>query len=118
MMAPIDWRELACFDDLSQARAVATAIAAMEFEVRLIDARGAEVRAEYELTYDGPFPLQVSAADRAALAEVIDEIIAEQAEFDVYLAAWHDRAGRWERTLLGLLVALVTVLAVLGVIRL
>jgi len=113
-----DWRELACFDDLHQARAIATAIAAMEYEVRLIDARGGEVRPDLELAYNAPYALQVPAAERAELADVIDEIVAEQMEFDVRLAAFHDRASRRQRLFLAFMVALVIGLAILGVIRL
>jgi hypothetical protein len=67
--APMTWRELAQFDDLPLARAVATSIAAMEFEVRLQDGR-----------------VEVHGAHWDDLAEVLQEIIDEQVEFDRRLA--------------------------------
>jgi hypothetical protein len=118
MIAPTDWRELARFNDLHQARAIATSVASMEFESRLIDARGNDICVEYELTYDGPFAVQVPAGHWAELRDVIDELIAEQMEFDVRLAAFHDRRCHRQQVLLAFMVALVAVLAMLGVIRL
>src|SRR5262245_51405767 len=60
------WRQLARFDDPGLASAVATTIAAMEFEVRLED----------------PTIVEVLEHDQADLADVLEEIVAEQQEFD------------------------------------
>lgn len=60
------WRELARFDDPALASAVATTIAAMEFDVRL-EERGV---------------VEVAECDRADLVDVLEEIIAEQQDFD------------------------------------
>ena len=78
MVSQTPWRELARFDDLRLARIVATSIAAMEFEVRLTDrADAAGIRRSAAL-----YAVEVDAEDWADLAEVLDEIIDEQEEFD------------------------------------
>lgn len=74
MVAPTTWCELCRFDDPALARAVATSIAAMEFDVRL---RGAD---------HAPFVIEVAGTHRKDLAEVLEEIIDEQVEFDRMLA--------------------------------
>ncbi len=72
------WRVLARFDDPGLASAVATTIAAMEFEVRL----------------EQPSVVEVMEDDQADLAEVLDEIVAEQQEFDRLLEEKRNRAER------------------------
>ena len=86
MVARTSWCELCRFDDLLQARAVTTSIAAMEFEVRLC-AVGSSTRSDPE-THPGrpPFIVQVDISDVRDLADVLDEIIEEQREFDLMLA--------------------------------
>ena len=73
MVAKTHWCELCRFDDPVLARAVATSIAAMEFDVRLCAAVS-------------PFVVEVPGSERIELAEVLDEIIDEQVEFDRMLA--------------------------------
>ena len=73
MVAQTTWCELCRFDDAVLARAVATSIAAMEFDVRL--------RAAVP-----PFVVEVPDSERLELAEVLDEIVDEQVEFDRMLA--------------------------------
>lgn len=99
------WRELYRCENLLQARAVATSIAAMEFDVRLTTLGPLEL--EHENNVDKPHSSTSSAADESLadvpddlpgpyvvevpelhwpdLAEVLSEIIAEQAEFDEWL---------------------------------
>ena len=79
------WRELARFDDASLARAVATSIASMEFDVRVRTARKQATC----------YRIEVHHAHWGDLAEVLDEIVDEQMEFDRALAdrgAGHDAA--------------------------
>ncbi len=86
MVAQTSWCELCRFDDLLQARAVTTSIAAMEFEVRLC-AVGSSARSDPD-THPGrpPFIVQVDISHVCDLAAVLDEIIEEQREFDLMLA--------------------------------
>lgn len=86
MVARTSWCELCRFDDLLQARAVTTSIAAMEFEVRLC-AVGSSARSDPD-THPGrpPFIVQVDISHVRDLAAVLDEIIEEQQEFDLMLA--------------------------------
>jgi hypothetical protein len=82
MVAETPWRELCRFNDPLMARAVATAIEAMEFDVLLrvgddpcgIDGAPRPGRA--------PYVVEVGAADWSDLADVLQEIIDEQQEFD------------------------------------
>jgi len=82
MVAQTSWCELCRFDDLLQARAVTTSIASMEFEVRLC-AVGSSARTDPD-SHPGrpPFIVQVNLSDVRDLADVLDEIIEEQREFD------------------------------------
>ncbi|MHC4427091.1 MAG: hypothetical protein ACYS0D_00605 [Planctomycetota bacterium] len=82
MVAETSWRELCRFDDPLLAHAVATSIEAMEFDV-LLRAAGGPTGAE-QAAYHGqpPYVVQVVASDWGDLAEVLQEIIAEQQEFD------------------------------------
>ncbi len=86
MVAQTTWCELCRFDDLLQARAVTTSIASMEFEVRLC-AVGSSARSDPD-THPGraPFIVQVDISHVRDLAEVLDEIIDEQREFDRMLS--------------------------------
>lgn len=96
MVAQTSWCELCRFDDLLQARAVTTSIASMEFEVRLC-AVGSSARSDPD-THPGraPFIVQVDISHVRDLADVLDEIIDEQQEFDRRLAAPRT-AGRHAR---------------------
>jgi len=86
MVAGSSWCELCRYDDLLLARAVTTSIAAMEFDVRLC-AIGLAARTDDE-THPGrpPYVVQVHLDHVRLLAEVLDEIISEQQDFDRMLA--------------------------------
>jgi hypothetical protein len=114
------WRELYRCSDLKQARAVATTIAAMEFDVRLASA---SIEAwtndeQHETTADdssshlnacnritafisrndedelpGPYVIEVPDSTWPQLADVLFEIIAEQQEFDQMLE-WRRERNR------------------------
>ena len=111
-----DWRRLHRCEDLHSARAVATSIAAMEFEVRVRDLiSGALVDvADDDLT--GPFAIEVRGADWAELADVLEEIIDEQETFDAFLDRWHARSTRAMRIVLALVVLIIALLAIFGVL--
>ncbi len=85
MVAKGSWCELCRFEDLLLARAVATSIAAMEFDVRL----NAPDRGTDDDAHPGrpPYVIQVGRGAWNELADVLDEIIDEQQEFDRRLAA-------------------------------
>jgi hypothetical protein len=76
---PASWVELARFEDRPLASIVATTIEAMEFDVRLRDGDvpGGE----------GAWIVDVDVTDQEALAEVLQEIIDEQVEFDRRIAS-------------------------------
>ena len=78
------WRELHRTSDSQELLAIVTSIAAMEFETRCVDCAGRPV-ALSELDGPGPYIVQVPADDHAELLDVLDEIIAEQDEFDADL---------------------------------
>ncbi len=84
MVAQGAWCELCRFEDLLLARAVATSIAAMEFDVRLNALGGATD----DDAHSGrpPYVILVGRGARNELADVLDEIIDEQQEFDRRLA--------------------------------
>lgn len=80
------WCELCRFDDLVLARAVATSIASMEFDVRL-SAIGCTTRPDDEPNQGRPpYIVQVDHVDVRDLTDVLDEIIDEQREFDRMLS--------------------------------
>jgi hypothetical protein len=101
MLPAEQWRELYRCEDLLQARAVATSIAGMEFEVRM---RGAGELAPDDLELDeqasGPFIIEVRPLDWTHLVDVLTEIIAEQEEFDAQLSARQDQSVRRARIML------------------
>lgn len=85
-MVAHSWCELCRFDDLLLARAVTTSIASMEFDVQLC-AIGLAARSDDE-THPGrpPYVVQVHMDHVRDLADVLDEIIDEQQDFDRMLA--------------------------------
>ena len=95
--AAIAWRELFRCDDLKLARAVATSIAAMEFDVRLCSinpaARDVVEDAGDADNRPGPHVIEVAAMHWHALAGVLGEIIEEQREFDRMLE-WRRERNR------------------------
>ncbi|MHC4415694.1 MAG: hypothetical protein ACYS0G_10450 [Planctomycetota bacterium] len=86
MVTSTSWCELARFDDLPLARAVATSIAAMEFDVQLHDPDQGAGDEAIALPRRTRYVVEVDGRDRAALADVLQEIIDEQEEFDRALA--------------------------------
>jgi len=112
------WRDLCWCEGLARARAIATTIAAMEYDVRLRHAATAlSVTAEEE-DWGGPYVIEARAADWDELADVIDQIVDEQQQFDTFIDAWHGRTGRLHRVFLGVVIGIVIVLAILGIIEL
>ncbi len=81
--AETSWCELCRFDDPCLARAVATSIAAMEFDVRL-DPGG--LHAADTRSGSPTFVVEVFTTDWHELADVLNEIVDEQQEFDRWLA--------------------------------
>ncbi|MBT8486509.1 MAG: hypothetical protein HKO59_07305 [Phycisphaerales bacterium] len=112
------WCELCMCDDLAEARAVATTVAAMEFECRVLDAStGAEIEPGVE-AIDRPCVVEVHPEDRDALGDVLEEIRQEQSEFDAAIAA-RDGGGRFVTSvLIGVLTLIVAILATLRLIEL
>lgn len=98
------WSELYRTEDIYDARAVATSVAGMEFDVR-IRGIGDPPRSGAAVDDDGdnpggpPFVVEVPAEEYPALREVLDEILDEQFQFDTKL---HRRDRRRRQFLLGL----------------
>jgi len=94
------WRELYRTSDASMAQTVATCIEGMEFEVRLRDALGREIDtpnddgSEAHEQHTPPFVIEVHASDWPALRDVLNDLIAEQREFDAKLEADRRRSMR------------------------
>ena len=86
-----NWQELCRFTDQSLARAVATSIAAMEFDVRLI-----------EIEDPNQYVIEVDSDNFNALNDLLQEIVDEQIEFDALLEFNHATRGfRLDELLLG-----------------
>ncbi len=97
------WRELFRCEDLRLARAVATTIAAMEFDVRLssinpaawesgTDRRqGCEAGASCDRHIPGPHVIEVPVEAWPQLVDVLGEIVDEQREFDEMLELRDER---------------------------
>ncbi len=108
MVAETAWRELYWSKDLMEARAVATSIAAMEFDACLCaedDERPGYV-------------IRVRLADWPDLADVLPEILHEQQEFDRWLENRRAEPNRQRVVLIVTLTSIVEVLAILRVIEL
>ena len=113
MLPAEQWRELYRCKDLLQARAVATSIAGMEFDVRM-RAVGDHALDDLELDehpMDGPFVIEVRPLDWTHLVDVLTEIIAEQAEFDAQVMARRDQSLRRARMMLMTVAVVVAALA-------
>jgi hypothetical protein len=110
-----DWRRLHRCEDLRGARAVATSIAAMEFEVRVRDLISGVLVDVVDDELTGPFAIEVRGADWADLADVLDELIDEQETFDAFVDGWHARSTRAMRIVLAAVVLIIALLAILGV---
>jgi len=106
------WRTLYRCDDLMQARAVATSIEAMEYEVQIRFGEGDEATTDGErdisAEFKGPFSVQVPERDWPELARVLDEIVQEQVEFDQQI---QQRQRQKRRS--GLIIAIAMLLVVM-----
>ena len=101
------WRELYRADDAHRIHSIATSIAAMEFNVRLRDARtGTALDAETPWG-DGPFAIDVHDEDWHSLSAVLDQIIDEQEAFDQSLENKDEAEHRFNRTILLVILVLV-----------
>ncbi len=114
------WQELCRFADPQLARSVATSIESMEFEVRLAAGSGQTVqeRAETAGLAQPLYVLEVDHGDWETLADVLDEIVNEQLEFDRLFEMRHTRHSRQRIFIIITLTGVVEVLAILGLIEL
>ena len=112
------WRQLCRTDEPHLARTIVTTIAAMEFPVRLRDAATGEVIEEREDIGDGPFIIDTHADHHAELADVLEDLIGEQEEFDAKLEQRDRFVRRARRIVLLVLIIIVAVLAVFRIITL
>ncbi len=97
---------------------VATCLDAMEFETRLLDARGRPFEGGADHLHEPVFVIQVPDRDWAVLSDVLGELIEEQIQFDHALLNWRSTAAQRERHWMALLIAIVIVLAMFGLIEL
>ena len=94
-----------------------TTIAAMEFEARIISlVTGHPVETEEHPR--APFAVQTTSDDWDDLAEVLPELLHEQASFDRWLTKRDAGVGRAQRALLTLMILVMLALAVLGLLEL
>lgn len=111
MNGSAQWRELCRFKDPQLARAVATSVASMEFEVRLSPDEPSELGTP-------PFIVQVDDDDWATLKDVLDEIIDEQREFDQLFEMHHVKRSRQRIVIILTLAGVAEALVILGLIEL
>ena len=106
------WRELYRTADLGVARTVATTVASMEFDVQILANNGREV--DSDDPGPPPYSVQVDEDHHRDLLGVVDEILAEQDEFDEFIAR---RKGRsvFMYTILILLAVLTFLLALMQI---
>ena len=106
------WRTLSTYERLDEAQAVTTSIAAMEFDVRLIDAvRGVDVAPDDADSF-GPYHVDVRPADWAELVDVLDQIEDEQVAFDTVVEERRRKANwlmRWFFAVIALALATLVV---------
>ena len=109
------WRPLRFCAELSEAQTIATSIAAMEFEVRLVDGATGRILESEKPEHDprGPFAVEVPAEHFDDLAGVLDQIMDEQQEFDSFLESWRVRSSRAVRWFLLLAAAAMLLLVLL-----
>ncbi len=123
---PDSWRALYETADRRLAQTLLTCIAAMEFEVRLarfgdpVDLESGQDDSNDRIDPDevALFEVQVLDTDYSPLAEVIEEIIEEQEQFDEFIVRWREDATRVDRRLLVTMIVIVSSLAVIGAIEL
>lgn len=101
------WQELCRFTDQTLSRAVATSIAAMEFDVRLI-----------EIGNPNQYVIEVDHEHFDALNEILQEIVDEQIEFDELLEFNCTTRSRQRIIIIIALTGVVEVIAILGLIEL
>ncbi|MHC5022444.1 MAG: hypothetical protein ACYTGG_00840 [Planctomycetota bacterium] len=110
------WRDLYRCECPVRARAVATSIASMQFDVRLLGDDGRDINDGWPENVT--FIVRVPESDWDQLAAVLDEIIAEQEDFDDFLRDRDDRVGRAQRRFIVAMVILLAALAAGGAIEL
>lgn len=113
MQTTCEWRELYRSVDHQMARNLATCIEAMEFRARVVTSGGFDP-ATFPHDDSTPLLVQVTTADWPALFDVLDELVAEQLEFDAFIESWDERTRRNERRLLIVLIIVVGALAAIG----
>lgn len=117
MVAPTTWTELHRCDDADRARTLLVCLEAMEFDARLVEVPGGQTSAAFRQR-SSAWRIDVPESHWETLREIVDEILAEQDEFDEFMAAWEQRTGRTQRKVLVVLVVIVGSLAAVGAIRL
>ncbi len=121
MYGTAQWQELCRFTDPQLARSVATSIESMEFEVRLAAGHGdpPQERDETAGVAPSPYVIEVDHGDWEKLADILDEIIDEQLEFDRLFETRHTRHSRQRIFIIIItLTGVVEVLAILSLIEL
>ncbi len=120
MYGAAQWQELCRFADPQLARSVATSIASMEFDVRLTgdDRRAQPGLSESIKTAMASYVVEVDHGDWETLADILDEIVDEQLEFDRLFEMRHTKLSRQRILIIITLTGVVEVLAILGLIEL
>ena len=120
MYGTAQWQELCRFTDPQLARSVATSIASMEFDVRLTgdDRRAQPGRSESTNPAMAPYVIEVNHSDWGGLADILDEIVDEQLDFDQLFETRHTRRRRHRIFIIITLTGVVEVLAILSLIEL
>ncbi|MEE8154889.1 MAG: hypothetical protein V3T53_07990 [Phycisphaerales bacterium] len=114
------WQELCRFADPQLARSVATSIASMEFDVRLTgdDRRAQPGFGESTNPATASYVIDVNHSDWGVLADILDEIVDEQLEFDRLFEMPHTSRRRHRVLIIITLTGVVEVLAILSLIEL
>lgn len=103
------WLELCRFTDQGLSQAVATSIAAMEFDVRLIEIENQNQR---------QFVIEVDPEHFDALNDILQEIVDEQIEFDDLLNFHRTSRDRHRIIIFIAITGVVEVIAILQLIEL
>ncbi len=120
MYGTAQWQELCRFADPQLARSVATSIESMEFEVRFAgdDRRAQQGLSESTNPATAPSVIEVNHSDWGVLADILDEIVDEQLEFDRLFETRHTRHSRQRIFIIITLAGVVEALVILGLIEL
>ena len=120
MYGTAQWQELCRFTDPQLARSVATSIASMEFDVRLTgdDRRAQPGLRESTNPATAPYVIEVNHSDWGGLADILDEIVDEQIEFDQLFETRHTKHSRQRIFVIITMTGIIEVLAILGLIEL